>query len=187
MSRPIQQKLGREIEERGGEEYIFDQIASGVSIGKIAQSFGVSRRLLYRWRDERHAPHRPAMWADALKLSGEAHAEAGLDDLDKPGVLLGTEVQMITQRSKYRQWLAGKRDPQFAEKGIELNFNVGELHLRAVENAKQLGTVEAEVLEIEPGDLGALAPGDVVPSASEPAVETLASPAALPDELGELL
>ena len=191
-SRPMLHALCKKIDEFGGEDWIFDQLASGISVGKIAAQCGVSRRMIYRWRDLREFPDRPTLWAEALRFSGEAHAEMGLDDLTDADGLVPAEIQRAAHISKYRQWLAGKRDPHFADKGIELNFNVGELHLQAVADAKAMMAKpvatplieDAEVLAIEAGDPAPA--GAVVPSAAEVAVEPQA-PAPLPDVLADLM
>ncbi|MGE0278333.1 MAG: hypothetical protein AB7R40_23300 [Nitrospiraceae bacterium] len=177
--------LCRAIEEKGGEDYIFEQLSDGIPVGKIAAEFNVSRRMIYRWRDLKGFEHRAALWAEALKLSGEAHAEKGLEALEAP-MQAPSDVQLAGHKSKYRQWLAGHRDREaFGDKGIELNFSIGQIHLAAVQESKNLLPVqEAEVLAIEDeqeaGSVEALAPPvDVAPSASEPD--------GLPAELSELL
>jgi transposase-like protein len=159
--RPMLERLARDIEAReGGEEYIFERLADGEPVGRVAESFGVSRRMLYTWRDMHgHEKRRRQKWDAALRASAEAHAEDGLEDLEKltaeGNVPTSAEVQAATGRAKYRQWLASKRNPeQFGDRAMELNINFGQLHLDAVQQSKQLAppVVEAEVLAIEGGD-----------------------------------
>lgn len=145
--RPKMQALERQLaNEFGGEDWVFDQIADGRPIKEIAARFGVSRPFFYRWRDvPAHRKRRRAKWAEAMRISAEAHAEDGFEELDEltkgrngerripaPG-----EVQAVTGKSKYRQWLAAKRDPErFGDKGLELNFSIGALHLEALKASR---------------------------------------------------
>jgi hypothetical protein len=40
---PLMQRLEKFLAENGGDAFIFDQIANGIPVGKIAKSLGVSR------------------------------------------------------------------------------------------------------------------------------------------------
>ena len=186
---PHLRAVGQRIAEKGGDLWVFDQLADGVSTRAVAAELGTSRATLRKWRDDLDFPDRAKGWADAMKLAGEAHAEMGLEDLEALGDDPSSgQVQKADKTSKYRQWLAGKRDPAFADKGIELNFNVAELHLQAVADAKALlagRVIEAEVLAIEEGEPAET--GSVEPSAALVAPVEPEAPGALPDALGDLL
>jgi hypothetical protein len=160
MSRPELAALEEQI-ARIGEEAIFERIASGERIGKIAESLGVGRRMLYRWRDNgEHKERRQQEWSEALKLSGEGCAEMGmqvLEDLAGESEVTSGRIQLATSRSNYLKWLAGVRDRDtYGDKsGGTVNVqNLNVLHLDAL---RSLGTVtkpalpapEPELMEAE--------------------------------------
>lgn len=193
FGRPILRKLAADIEAKGGEDWFFDQMASGRSLQSISEDFDISRRMLYRWRDiPEYRIKRKELWADARRDSAGAHVEKGLADLDSltEGTKQPTsaEVSARTSQANYRKWFAGTLNPEYADKGIELNFSVGELHLRALQHTRALGPIEeAEIIEDD--DTEAIkAPAGIpllegeVPSSPEPPATS-----ALPAELSELM
>jgi hypothetical protein len=170
----------------GGEEWVMDQLADGCTVRSIAEGLGVSRRYLYMWRDRPgHKERLKPMWEAAVRLSAEADLENSIADFDRLDRVIQvdedtgedvhrvpatSEVQLVTGRAKFRQWLAGRKDPErFGEdKGVNVNLNIGDLHVEAVEAVKQRHRLEAqvplkaEVVEEEVGedeakDLGGLA------------------------------
>lgn len=160
-SRPILDQLARDIEARGGDDYIFDKIADGVSIGKIMAEFGRNRRLLYEWRDL--VPGRAECWDAAMRLSAEAELEKATYDFDRLDRIIDTddpaplrrvpiaaEVQLVTGRAKYRQWLASRKDPErFGEKNTtEVNVSFGALHLEAIQRPREVPVVQGRPVEV---------------------------------------
>ena len=207
--RPMLANLATRIAELGGDRYVLDQIEDGVRVSQIAAKLQVSRALLSDWRDLDE--DRKAGWHLAMKASAEAHAERGLDELEslERKDVTSAEVQLGDKKSKYRQWLAGKRDPAtFAEKGLELNFSVGEIHLNAVASGKDAlaallrsepapGLIESgsesdgssDIVDAEWETIEAMAGDPAEPglaTSAEGYVETHASPTPLPDPLADL-
>lgn len=142
-SRPKLQKLRRLIEDHGGEPFVFEFVADGLSMKATAEAIGevigmeFSRGLLYQWLDiPDHKERRRRLLKEARADSAERLAEdAGeiLDDLQDKETLSSADVQLGAQRSKHRQWLAGIRNKDFSPKsGVEVNISVGELHLEAL-------------------------------------------------------
>lgn len=140
-----------EIERRGGEGWVFDQIAEGKKLGAIAHKLGVSRPYLYVWRDAR--ADRQARWEAAMKASAEVLVESGgaiLDRMAKKDVITSPEVQLASKRADYRKFMAAIRNPMYSEnKGAQLNVNLSfsDLHIDALRMKSVGSVVEAEVLE----------------------------------------
>jgi hypothetical protein len=110
-------------------------------VGQLAAKFGLSRRMMYRWRDiPEHKARRKPLWEAAIRLAGGAHAELGLEALvalQSKESLSPAEVTLASALAKHRQWLAGKLDPEgYGDRGVELNFSFGELHLRAIQRPR---------------------------------------------------
>lgn len=150
VSRPFLQSVNKRIEEMGGDDWIFEQIADGVPMKKIAEQVGCSRPYLYNWRDQKpHKEARRERWAEAMKASAESQAEdAGviLDELaESPGLLIPVDVQLAQARSKYRQWLAEVRDKETfggGKSGPAVVLNIHALHLDAL---RQVGSMSLAV------------------------------------------
>lgn len=170
--RPRMRQLVADIEAKeGGEEWVFDQLADGRPVRAVAGDLGISRRYLYMWRDRPgHKERLKPMWEAAVRMSAEAMLENTTADFDRLDRVIETdavtgeqihripaasEVQLVTGRAKFRQWLAARRDPdQFGEQaaggGVNVNLNFGDLHLEALANVKAreaLPPIPAEILE----------------------------------------
>lgn len=163
-SRPVLRELERYVETNGGDSFVLDRIAAGESVGRIAKSITlpkhgpISRPLLYTWRNR--SDERRKGWALAMKASAEALSEDAGDcwDIlsDDP-----TSAQVAKARgmSEYKRWLASVRDREgfgSAAAAVNLNLNVGSLHLDALRQVGHMGTlrgepdpplIEAEVVE----------------------------------------
>lgn len=178
--RPRMRQLIRDIEAKpGGEEWVMDEIADGRTVRSIAEELGISRRYLYMWRDRPgHKERLKPMWQAAVRLSAEADLEASIADFDyldreimdgENGEVVrrvpaSSEVQLATGRAKFRQWLASRKDPERygdRDQGVNVNVNLGDFHLQAMESirarhALEAPIVEAEVVEDEEDGLRAL-------------------------------
>jgi len=175
--RPRMRQLVADIEAKPeGVEWVMDRLADGDTVASIAADLGVSRRYLYMWRDRPgHKERLKPMWEAAIRMSAEADLENSLEDFQRLDRVIDTdattgepihrvpassEVQLVTGKAKFRQWLASRKDPErYGEKdsGMNLNLNFGDLHVQAVQEAKrrhalQAPVVEAEVLEEEEDD-----------------------------------
>jgi len=144
--RPTLKKLEQDIRDAGGDEVIFERIAEGEKLKEIARSFGVSRALLYDWRD-RGGDDRKKGWSTAMRARAAAQAEEAGEILDN---LVGSEisnadVKLATERANYRKWLASKLDPEtFGEQqGVQVQLNISQLHLQALKAANAAATLPA--------------------------------------------
>jgi transposase len=151
--KPLLRKLEQLIERSGGDAFILDQIADGLSVAKVARKIElpghgpVSRGMLYDWRN-RGGDERRKGWDLAMKASGHPLAEdAGeiLEELAEGLAPSAPEVQLARARSNYKTWLAGIRNEAYAEKksDIKVELNVGALHLDALRKRGHMDAVRA--------------------------------------------
>lgn len=161
--RPFLNEIAQKIEQLGGDDWVFDQIADGVPMRRIAEQLGCSRPLLYQWRDlEPHREGRQRRWKEARALSAIGTLEDGaeiLDDLAEEGVVTPAQVTLANSRANYRMAMAKIADPSLDPKkaDVEVNLSVGELHLDALRKhgGGRRGpeqVEDAEVLAIEGED-----------------------------------
>lgn len=158
---PMLRALERYIEERGGDTFIFDRIADGESIGKIAktitlpgQTQPISRPFLYIWRNKGGDERRKG-WALAMEASADSAAEDAGDILDELAEETfdpsSGQVSLARARSEYRRWVASVRNKEKygdAKSEVNVNLSLGDLHLDAL---RKFGS-RSEPEEIEAAD-----------------------------------
>lgn len=132
------QRLAKHIEANGGEEWVFNFVAEGLSMKKVAERIGASSRgMLYLWIDM-DRDRRRRLLQEARERSADAHAEDGLeilDGLEAEMAVTSAEVQRANSRANYRKWLAGVRNREAygePKAGVDVNVNIGSLHLDAL-------------------------------------------------------
>jgi hypothetical protein len=132
---PVLRKLERYIAERGGDQWLFDRLAAGESVGAVAASIileghgQISRPFLYTWRNAGGEDRRTG-WRLALEESADAHAEIAGEVLEGlPEDPTSAQVSLAGRRSAYRQWLAAKRNREVYGDGPQQQVNVNLLSL----------------------------------------------------------
>jgi transposase-like protein len=159
-SQPKRAAFAAEIEAAGGDGVILDRLRSGETVKAIADTYGVSRGMIYLWK-KMGGESRADAWEEARKDSAEALLEdAGeiLDALAVPGENgeapdpSNAQVSVARERAGHRRYLAEKFNREaFGDRGGAGGVVVlGDLHLEAL---RSRGTPEA---------LPAPADGDVV-------------------------
>ena len=141
-SRPKLSAFTRRIGPREDEQ-VFERIAAGWPMQRIADAVGCSRGLLYSF--VKSSEQRKEKFAVARRISADAHAEAGLQILDevaKLDDLSSAQVRAAYSRSKYRRWLATIADPDTyaAKPKVTGEPSLGELHLAALKAAGRMVT-----------------------------------------------
>ncbi len=166
-STPILTQLERAIETDGGDAAIFDRFRSGERISEIMDGYGLSRGMWYNWLKAGGAD-RKAAYEEAKTDSADAYADKAEDTLVDERLAIAptnAEVSLANSKSKFYQWLAGKRNRAAygddALVALNVTQNIGSMHLSALlegglvpfERPSDLDQIEeAEVLSIEPGE-----------------------------------
>lgn len=155
--RPLLRKVNKVIEENGGEDaVVFDRIAEGVPVGEIASELPCSRQYLYMWRDEKgHRERRQEKWKRAMEARTDDMLEESiqiLDDLhEKEPDPTTAQVSLAGRRADQRIGLAKMMNPEkYGDKkdSVEVNFNLGELHLGALQkHGRMIPAEEQEQVE----------------------------------------
>lgn len=112
------------------EEALFDQLASGMTMNKLVEQAGVSKRVWYKWlrseegREQRYYSARQK-WADTL-------AEETLDIAD--GAIDAHDAKVRQLRIDTRKWLAARANPDnWGDRRDPLvSINVQDQHLGAL-------------------------------------------------------
>ena len=180
-SRPKLTALSQHIEANGGEDWVFEFVAEGLSMKKVAEAVGASSRgMLYSWIKAGGEERKQKLKA-ARRESAHNLAEDGvgiLDDLADAQLVTSPEVSLASSRANYRKWLAGVRNrEEYGERSALVEISIGDLHLEALarHSAARLPIPEAEYEVIDVGRRKNLS--DVLED----------EPPALPGELEDLL
>lgn len=148
-------KLCREIEEAGGDDYIFSLIVEGMTIEDIGEILGVSRQMVYDWRD-RGGEERKKQWSKAMRMKADWHAEQSSKALGDIPPLTAAEARWRSDWASEHKWHAmilnrekyGEQKPQ-----ADVNISIGALHLDALRQRGSMAlpgeTREPEVIEAE--------------------------------------
>jgi len=163
---PKLRKFEAHLEKLGGEDVLFDLLATEPRVENVAEHFQgflpghpdfPSRSWLYRWR-KAGGEERIKKWHQAMKLRSHLLVEDALSLLESEETNPATsaEAQLLKMRVGHRKYLAEKYNRKdFGEEKDETNVNlsVGSLHLDALRSAGSMEQVERpaerEMLEAE--------------------------------------
>lgn len=149
--RPRIQKLNATIRDKGGDTWLFSQIADGIPIGKIAEAVGCSRPYLYMWRDQkRRKEERRAAWAEARRRAAGAMIEDGDALLERLSTShpIPAEVTLGLGRARYKLEMAKIADPSLAAApGPQVSISIGSLHLDTLRAKGSPASLPAVVVE----------------------------------------
>lgn len=155
---PIFAEFCATIEQRGGEEYVFDRLRAGDSVNTIAKDFGRSKDLLYKWKRMGGAD-RGRKWDEARREGADAWIDKSvevIEDLPAKGNL-AADVAAARGKSEMYQRFGQLANPEKFDKAAAAAGSAADLMLevfRAVqlqraEEAKQLAKPEPEVIQAE--------------------------------------
>ena len=113
------------------EDYFFGRLINGETLNDIADTFQVSRTLLYEWIHQ--TPERHAKLPEARKLAAHSFAEDALQRVDHANP---DTASLAREQARVRQWLAASYDRDTyapnASHGTTVNINLGQAHLEAL-------------------------------------------------------
>lgn len=123
-------KCSRAIHSMGGEEVLWDRLASGATVMAVSAELGVSLSALDRWV-QRGGDERRERYARARARGGQSLAEQTIAIADSADI---ESVQLAKLRIDQRWKLAGKLDPEtYGERnGPVVNIDLGSLALEAL-------------------------------------------------------
>jgi transposase-like protein len=156
VGQPIFMQLCATIEERGGEDWFFEELAVTGSVVKLARQMNISRDMLYRWRNR--SDERRKRWDEALR-EGASIALDEADELMEDMPLRGNMPADVTARNSKANWMkerAKMLDPERFDKQAAAAGSIGNLLLSALQargtvaaiaKDEPLQLMEAEIIE----------------------------------------
>ena len=143
----LRRRILSDVEAKGGADWLFDQIASGMTMTKLAEHYGCTRSYVSRALNANEEYKRALEQARAE--AADALVEEGLHMVDQlDGSSSSNEIAATREKVNWRKFMAGSynQNKYGTRPQTNVTLSIGDLHLDA------LRKVNAELREIEEED-----------------------------------
>jgi len=147
----LKKKILTEVAAKGGVDWLYDEIASGVTVAELARRYGCSRS--YISRSLNSVPEYKVALESAREEAADALVEQGLEMVDSLNENSSTnEIAATREKVNFRKFMAGSMNQ--AKYGTRPQSNVtisiGDMHLDALRKVNsQMAALDAEDRERE--------------------------------------
>jgi len=155
----LRKRILTEVASNGGADWLFDQIASGVTVAELARQYGCTRS--YVSRSLNSVPEYAAALAKARGEAADALVEQGLEMVDGlSGASSPTEIAATREKVQWRKFMAGSMNQERygTRPQSSVTLSIGDLHLDAlrkfsadmkrVNSDAEAATIDAEYVEV---------------------------------------
>ena len=155
----LRKRILTEVASNGGADWLFDQIASGVTVAELARQYGCTRS--YVSRSLNSVPEYAAALTKARGEAADALVEQGLEMVDGlSGASTPTEIAATREKVQWRKFMAGSMNQERYGTRPQSNvtLSIGDLHLDAlrkfsadmkrVNSEAEAATIDAEYVEV---------------------------------------
>lgn len=155
----LRKRILTEVASNGGADWLFDQIASGITVAELARQYGCTRS--YVSRSLNSVPEYAAALTKARGEAADALVEQGLEMVDGlSGASSPTEIAATREKVQWRKFMAGSmnQDRYGTRPQNSVTLSIGDLHLDAlrkfsadmkrVNSDAEAATIDAEYVEV---------------------------------------
>ena len=155
----LRKRILTEVASNGGADWLFDQIASGVTVAELARQYGCTRS--YVSRSLNSVPEYAAALTKARGEAADALVEQGLEMVDElSGASSPTEIAATREKVQWRKFMAGSMNQERygTRPQSSVTLSIGDLHLDAlrkfsadmkrVNSDAEAATIDAEYVEV---------------------------------------
>ena len=155
----LRKRILTEVASNGGADWLFDQIASGITVAELARQYGCTRS--YVSRSLNSVPEYAAALSKARGEAADALVEQGLEMVDGlSGASSPTEIAATREKVQWRKFMAGSMNQERYGTRPQSNvtLSIGDLHLDAlrkfsadmkrVNSEAEAATIDAEYVEV---------------------------------------
>ena len=155
----LRKRILTEVASNGGADWLFDQIASGITVAELARQYGCTRS--YVSRSLNSVPEYAAALTKARGEAADALVEQGLEMVDGlSGASSPTEIAATREKVQWRKFMAGSMNQERYGTRPQSNvtLSIGDLHLDAlrkfsadmkrVNSDAEAATIDAEYVEV---------------------------------------
>ena len=142
----LRKKILKDIEDNGGPDYLYDLIASGETITKVAESYGCTRSYVSRALNS--IPEYKKVLEQARIDAADALVEEGKDMVDQLGANSTTnEIAATREKVNFRKFMAGSlnQNKYGTRPQNNVTISIGDMHLDALRKVNsQMAAIEHE-------------------------------------------
>ena len=142
----LKKKILTDVANNGGADWLYDQIASGITVAELARQYGCSRSYVSRALNA--IPEYKVALESAREEAADALVEQGLamvDTLD--GNSTTNEISATREKVNFRKFMAGSmnQNKYGTRPQNNVTLSIGDMHLDALRKVNsQVAAIEAE-------------------------------------------
>ena len=129
----LKKRILTDISNSGGADWLFDQVASGVTVAEIARQYGCTRS--YVSRAINSVPEYKAALEGAREEAADALVEQGLEMVDRlDGDSSTNEIAATREKVNFRKFMAGSmnQNKYGTRPQSNVTISIGDMHLDAL-------------------------------------------------------
>lgn len=129
----LRKRILNEVQANGGADWLFDQIASGKTIAKLAEEYGCTRSYVSRTLNE--VPEYKRALEQARVEAADALVEEGLHMVDQlDGNSSSNEIAATREKINWRKFMAGSlnQNRYGTRPQTNVTLSISDLHLDAL-------------------------------------------------------
>ena len=142
----LKKQILKDVADNGGVDWLYDQIASGITVADLARMFGCSRSYLSRALNG--IPEYKTALESAREEAADALVEQGLEMVDKLSELSTTnEIAATREKVNFRKFMAGSlnQNKYGTRPQSNVTISIGDMHLDALRKVNsQMAALDAE-------------------------------------------
>lgn len=147
----LKKRILTDVAANGGADWLFDQIASGVTVAEIARQYGCTRS--YVSRALHTVPEYKAALEGAREEAADALVEQGLEMVDAlDGDSSANEISATREKVNFRKFMAGSmnQNKYGTRPQNNVTISIGDMHLDALRKVNtELAAIDADDRVVE--------------------------------------
>jgi len=147
----LRKRILTDISNSGGADWLFDQVASGITVAEIARQYGCTRS--YVSRAINSVPEYKAAIEGAREEAADALVEQGLEMVDElSGDSSSNEIAATREKVNFRKFMAGSmnQNKYGTRPQNNVTISIGDMHLDALRKVNsELAAIDADDRVVE--------------------------------------
>lgn len=147
----LRKRILTDISNSGGADWLFDQVASGITVAEIARQYGCTRS--YVSRAINSVPEYKVALEGAREEAADALVEQGLEMVDElSGDSSSNEIAATREKVNFRKFMAGSmnQNKYGTRPQSNVTISIGDMHLDALRKVNsELAAIDADDRAVE--------------------------------------
>lgn len=144
--RALRKRILKDVEEKGGADYLHERIASGTTVAALGKEYGASRAYISRTLNA--VPEYKTALEGAREEAADAIVEQGLEMVDSLSADSTTnEISATREKVNYRRFMAGSlnQNKYGTRPQNNVTISIGDMHLSALKKiSKEMAELQSE-------------------------------------------